>query len=183
MVPAAAIAGCRPEHLRCRSPGAGVVLLARPSVARRLPLDCTGPDTVTPLIVAGGSRELARTLALPGPGVVGVITLSRSARRLARVLHSSHAARGLGLMTPRPADGQAVQRALAIADIVFADVVCAELPEIRQSHKVERVWLLSELTLVRIRRVVRSSAGKRGSREVIIGLEEGHLGNLLKWVG
>jgi hypothetical protein len=164
-------------------PRSGAVLLARPSVAHRLSLPCTGPDAITPLIVAGGSRELARTLALPGPGVVAVITLSRSARRLARVLHSSHAARGLGLMAPRPADGVAVRRALSIADIVFADVVCAELPEIRQSDKLDRMWLLSELTLVRVRRVARVSARNRGSGEVIIGLQEGHRGNLLQWVG
>ncbi len=183
MVPAAAITGSRPGELRGTPPRSGAVLLARPSVACRLSVPCAGPDAFTPLIVAGGSRELARTLALPGPGVVAVITWSRSARRLARVLHSSHAARGLGLMTPRPADGRAVRRALSIADIVFADVLCAELPEIRQSQKLDRMWLLSELTLVRVRRMVRQSARERGSREVIIGLEEGHPGNLLQWVG
>ena len=178
------IAGCRPEQLCRASPGCrAAVLLARPSVAHRLPPECVAPGATTPLIVAGGSRELARTMALPGPGVVAVITWSRGARKLARVLHESQVARGLGLMTPHPDHGPAVQRALAIADIVFADAVCVEQPEIRRSNKLEPLWLLSELTLVRVRRVVRSSAKNGGSREAMIGPEDAHRGNLLQWVG
>jgi len=86
-------------------------------------------------------------------------------------------------MTPHPEDPAAVQRALSIADLVFADAVCSESPEIRQANQLEPLWLLSELTLVRVRRVVRSNSKNGGSGEVIIGLEDAHRGNLLQWVG
>lgn len=133
----------------------GRLLLARPAVARRLPRRLDRDDRFVPLLVSGGTRELSMARGISGVGVVAVVTVSHAVRHLARVLHGGFAAAGLGLITPRPDDEAVVKRALQVADLVFADALCAEDPEIRRCTKAVPLWVVSELTVVRLRRSVR----------------------------
>ena len=131
------------------------VPLARLAVLRRLDPALPAWQVPVPLILSGGSREMALLDGLPAGSIVALVTRCRAVRRLGRQLLGLRTGTRLGVTTPRPDDRGALARAVRVASLLLADAACTDLGELRGGPPAFEIRLLSRVTRGRLRSFLR----------------------------